>query len=383
MCRKGVFAFSGDPITHGHVQLIQRAAQLFTELHVVVLDNSSKQALFGLEHRLSMVKSVLANWNIPNLVITQWDRLLYAYTQLQGITHIVRGIREGDDCSWEFLLEDTYKSHQVQLDFVYMRAESKYRHIRSSWVKSMVQERASVHTMVPWCVKKSLERKILSQVKIGVTGSTGAGKTTIIQKLMEKISIPGVQTYHIDFDSLVHNIYDSGVTGSYQSYLKRVHKLLPDFCFDPETLVIHRVELRTFLYRIGLSRAKKCLDQILNILRIPLENELQIQCYDKKGILFLESAILLEHGLSYLCNGDVLLVEADKETLLDRLAVDDLLPLLSGLAAEKRKYHSELLPYEKGILWQIDTSTGAAVPVDQQIQTVSVELQKNFADWDK
>jgi pantetheine-phosphate adenylyltransferase len=132
--KKGIYAGSFDPITIGHIDMIERAARLCDSLTVLVIRNYSKSFMFSEEQRVEMIKAATAH--IPNLDIKFADGHLATYVLENGYDVSFRGIRNETDFSYEIQLAQIYaKFYNDKAETVYLMTDPRYSYISSSIVK--------------------------------------------------------------------------------------------------------------------------------------------------------------------------------------------------------------------------------------------------------
>lgn len=130
-----IYPGSFDPITSGHLNIIQRAANIFDRLIVCVMVNSTKRPLFTQEERVEMIRSVVGD--IPNVEVDYSDELLATYAKRKGSCVIVKGLRAGSDFENEFQMALTNHKINPTLDTMFLTAEHQYMFLSSSIVKEL------------------------------------------------------------------------------------------------------------------------------------------------------------------------------------------------------------------------------------------------------
>ena len=130
-----IYPGSFDPITSGHLNIIQRAARIFDKLIVCVMVNSGKTPLFTQEERVALIRRVTAN--IPNVEVDLSDDLLAEYAKRKGSCVIVKGLRAGSDFENEFQMALINHKINPDLDTMFLTAESQYMYLSSSTVKEL------------------------------------------------------------------------------------------------------------------------------------------------------------------------------------------------------------------------------------------------------
>ncbi len=130
-----IYPGSFDPITSGHLNIIQRAAKIFDRLIVCVMVNASKKPMFSQEERVAMVRSVVGD--ISNVEVDVSDALLAEYAKEKGSCVIVKGLRAGSDFENEFQMALINHKINPNLDTMFLTAEHQYMYLSSSTVKEL------------------------------------------------------------------------------------------------------------------------------------------------------------------------------------------------------------------------------------------------------
>ena len=160
-----IFPASFDPVTNGHVDLIDRVSKLsiFDELVVAIGINPAKPARFTLEERVEMLEAVIAPY--PNVAIDRYSGLTAQYAQERGACAIIRGLREVSDFEYEFQLARMNHLIAPQVDTLFMMASTEYAYLSSTLVAEIAQMGGAkvsdekLLEMVPPVVVKLLRRK--------------------------------------------------------------------------------------------------------------------------------------------------------------------------------------------------------------------------------
>lgn len=134
---KAIYAGSFDPLTNGHLWLIDRAAGIFNELIVAVGDNPGKEYAFSLEERVHLLKETLNNY--PNIKIGQFNgEFLVNYAMREGAKYIVRGIRNANDYEFERTIRYVNSDVCASIDTIFLIPPRDYAEVSSSLIKGFV-----------------------------------------------------------------------------------------------------------------------------------------------------------------------------------------------------------------------------------------------------
>ena len=152
-----VYPGSFDPITNGHVNLIERALELFDKLVVAVAHNPDKSALFSVEERLEMIR--VAMKNDPRVVAASFEGLLVDFVEKQGARVIVRGLRALSDFEYEFQMTLMNRKLNRKVDTIFLMTGYKWFYTSSRIIKEAASLGGSVRGLVPEIVHQRLKEK--------------------------------------------------------------------------------------------------------------------------------------------------------------------------------------------------------------------------------
>ena len=130
-----IYPGSFDPVTSGHLNIIQRAANIFDRLIVCVMVNAGKNPMFTLEERVELIRRV--THTLPNVEVDSSSELLADYAKRRGSCVIVKGLRAGSDFENEFQMALINHKINPELDTMFLTAESQYMYLSSSTVKEL------------------------------------------------------------------------------------------------------------------------------------------------------------------------------------------------------------------------------------------------------
>jgi pantetheine-phosphate adenylyltransferase len=164
MARTIIYPGSFDPITNGHLDLVQRAQSLFDEVIVAVSRNSAKNPIFTVEERVVLVKEATSAFARP-VEVTTFDGLLVDFAKNRGACAILRGLRAISDFEFEFQLALTNRHLSPQIETVFLMPRESYTYLSSSIVKEICSLDGPVSDFVPAHVEKALKAKYAARRK--------------------------------------------------------------------------------------------------------------------------------------------------------------------------------------------------------------------------
>lgn len=153
-----IYPGSFDPVTNGHLDIIERTAKIFDKVIVAILVNSSKTPTFTTEEKIDMLKR--ATSHIPNVEIEYFDGLLVNYVKSKGAHVIVKGLRAISDFEYEFQMAMLNKSVSPDIETLFMMTSNKYSYLSSSIVKELGRLGASVEDLVPDVIMDDVINKL-------------------------------------------------------------------------------------------------------------------------------------------------------------------------------------------------------------------------------
>lgn len=153
-----IYPGSFDPITNGHLDLIQRGARMFDRLIVSVLRNDRKQPLFSVEERMEMLREVVHVY--PNVEVASFDGLLVDHAAANKATVLLRGIRAISDYEYELQMALMNRRLRPDIETVFMMANETYSFISSRMVKEVFGLGGNISGLVPPSVEARLRRRM-------------------------------------------------------------------------------------------------------------------------------------------------------------------------------------------------------------------------------
>ena len=147
---------SFDPITVGHLDLVERGAAMFDQVILCVMVNGEKRPMFTPEERLEMARAALAH--IPNAQAEVWDGLLADFARGKGACALIKGVRNGIDFEWEYQMAQINRGLLPSLDTILLPARAEHLHISSTMVREMIRYHQSLDNCMPATAAAVLQR---------------------------------------------------------------------------------------------------------------------------------------------------------------------------------------------------------------------------------
>lgn len=158
--KTAVYPGSFDPVTFGHLDIIDRASEIFDKIIVSVFINYSKNPLFSVEERVEILKKVLKKK--PNIEIDCFDGLLVNYLKKRGVKVIIRGLRAVSDLEYEFQYAAANRTLHPDVETVFFMPRLRYSYLSSSVVREIARFGGDISKMVPPYVERRIKEKIRS-----------------------------------------------------------------------------------------------------------------------------------------------------------------------------------------------------------------------------
>ncbi len=160
--RRAIYPGSFDPLTNGHLDIIERASKLFDEIIVAVLDNPDKSAMFAPVERCAMITEVLPKINSANCLITvdSFQGLLVEYATTKEAKVIVRGIRAISDYEYELQMALMNRRLAPHLETVFLMSAEDYSYVSSRLVKQIFALGGKVDGLVPLLIEEKMRQKL-------------------------------------------------------------------------------------------------------------------------------------------------------------------------------------------------------------------------------
>jgi len=156
-----VYPGSFDPVTNGHIDILERTSGIFDKIVVAVVHNVTKQALFTLDERVELIKE--STRHLDNIEVECFNGLLADFLKAKQATVIIRGLRSITDFEYESHMSMMNKKLLPEVDTIFVMSDSQYIFVSSSGVKEAALLGGDVSSMVPPAVEKGLQEKLQSK----------------------------------------------------------------------------------------------------------------------------------------------------------------------------------------------------------------------------
>ncbi|ACG72323.1 pantetheine-phosphate adenylyltransferase [Anaeromyxobacter sp. K] len=361
-----LYAFSADPITYGHIDVVERVSRTFDRVIVGIGRNPAKKYLFSEDARVALARQTLGH--LSNVTVLAFRGMVVDVALEQGACVIVKGVRNAADFDYEQVHHLVGVSQRVGIDTHVLFARPSLAHVSSSVAKAIQAEHGFIHDYVPPAVKAALEEVLSGQLIVGVTGEPGAGKSLLCEQLVAAGRREGLAVHDVDLDGIAHAVLSGEDT---------------PLCAETRAALIDRFgrqvegsggvdRRRLAACAFGDPGAVRDLNRIMMpAVMVGLRKAL----YGLRGLVLLNSALLAEEGLLPLCNNRVILVGVHPDDRGARLAARgwDAAEVRARLAAQwraedkARAVEEAIARTRFGRLWHWD---GSAEPALERASTL-------------
>src|SRR5437763_640336 len=159
-----IYPGSFDPLTNGHLDLIERGSKIFDKLIIGILRNSEKEPLFSIPERRDMIEEMTAQYS--NVEVDTFDGLLVEYGMRKKATAVLRGIRAISDYEYELQMALMNRKLEPNLETVFMMPAETYSYLSSRLVREIARLGGSIEGLVPQMVEQRLREKLEPAVKL-------------------------------------------------------------------------------------------------------------------------------------------------------------------------------------------------------------------------
>ncbi len=370
---KAIYAFSGDPITYGHIDIIERASKIFDELIVAIGVNPDKKYTFSLEDRLDMAKESL--FKLVNVKVISFTGLLVDFAYENNISIIIRGIRNSTDLDYEYQMH-TANMTQRDIETIPIFARPELSHISSSIVKSIVKEQGRVEAYVPLYVKERLEKTLLDQKILCVTGAPATGKSFLCNRLVEIGRKNGEEVHNIDLDTIAHDILEVLKEEAYIMIRNNLANHFGEDILDENGMVKRKV--------LGekVFGEEEELSYLNTVMHPAIYERMRKVMYGLKGLILINAALLAESDFLTISNNHVVLVTASLEKQRKRMQqrgltdkqVENRIKSQYDFSRKKELIETAIEDKQYGRLWVLDTTDEDPLQIEQLFNEININL---------
>jgi pantetheine-phosphate adenylyltransferase len=156
--RRAIYPGSFDPITNGHLDILDRSLSLFSEVIIVVAGTERKNPLFTPDERVELIREVTANRK--GVRVDRWSGLIMEYAKIHQISAVIRGLRAASDFEYEFMMASMNKQLNADVETLFMMTAQNLYFVSSTMIKELFHYGGDVSDYVPEGVTKRLKEKI-------------------------------------------------------------------------------------------------------------------------------------------------------------------------------------------------------------------------------
>ena len=316
MSIKAVYPGSFDPVTYGHMNVVEQAAPLVDELILGIGINEGKVPVFSLEERRKILKAVTDH--LENVTVKPFRGMTVDFCRKECASVMIRGLRDENDARSEMSLARENRRQAPEIRTVFIPADSQLVDVSSSATKAILEVLGDVSNAVPMTVKQALESRKFHRYYIGVTGESGSGKSTITAAMAQQAEAEGIPVHHIDMDKLGHDILGKLMD---PLYIETRENLVAEFGEEikQDDGFIDRKVLGAKVFGNPGN-----IEKLNGIMEIPMLTYLRNEkLLGKTGLIVLDAALIAETGWSEKVNHNVVLVDAEDEVKEERLNARD------------------------------------------------------------
>ena len=158
MCQRVIYPGSFDPVTYGHIDLVERAREVFSEVIVAVAHNPQKKPLFSIEERVKMLGKAIKR--MDGVRIEDFDGLVVDYARKKNIHVIVRGLRMISDFEYEFQMALTNRRLAKEIEIIFLMPSEQFSFLSSKLLKEAASLGADLSSFVPSFVEEALKKRL-------------------------------------------------------------------------------------------------------------------------------------------------------------------------------------------------------------------------------
>ena len=346
--QKSIYCGSFDCFHKGHANIVRRALNMFDGVTILVANNPSKKYTFTAEERVRIIKHTIEDDNITVDILPN-SQLISDYAKSKGINTILKGIRDIKDVEYERMLHEITVAQEHGIDTCVLFANPVDAKISSSAVRELIKFNADVRDYVPLYTKQLLEAKVNKQYIIGVTGTIGSGKSYITKLLVNSKDLGERSVYgditqrpiNIDMDIIASELtYSDKYTWQNNHEVMELRNKIQHLLIGAAAESFPNIVKDTFASRI--FKDDDFNRKVQQLYKPVMIREIRKRIAGKTGLILLNGALLIDCDMQYLCNNNVIVVDAQNSTLETRL-----LERYKSIDEVHCRLNSQLLNYQK------------------------------------
>lgn len=158
MTRTAIYPGTFDPVTYGHLDIIDRISKLYDTVYIAVAENKEKSPLFSVQERVDMLEESLKGYE--NITVEGFDSLVVDYAAKRSSKVVIRGLRMISDFEYEFQMALTNRKLKPEIETIFMMPKELYSYLSSKLIKEIARLGADISDFVPKSVEKKLKQKM-------------------------------------------------------------------------------------------------------------------------------------------------------------------------------------------------------------------------------
>jgi len=158
MCQIAIYPGTFDPVTYGHIDLIKRAQEIFSEVIVAVAHNPHKKPLFSVKERVELLKKAVSG--MPGVTVDDFDGLVVSYAHRKKSKVLIRGLRMISDFEYEFQMALTNRKLSPDIETIFLMPHESYSYLSAKLLKEAASLGADLSCFVPDFVEEALKKKL-------------------------------------------------------------------------------------------------------------------------------------------------------------------------------------------------------------------------------
>jgi len=356
-----IYALTGDPLTRGHINIVERALRVFDKVLVAIGMNDAKKTLFSLKEREDMARAILYSYG-DRIEVKSFEGMLVDFAYENNIRTLIRGVRSSSDFDYERLLNDVNHYQGLGVDTFVLITDPKLSHVSSSAAKSIILNSGkNILDYVPLYAKRKLEEKMTGQYRIGITGEIASGKSYIssqFQKFRDRVEV-----HTINLDEIGRYILSVGDEPQFKKIRQDVGTR---FCLKSFSNIEDIKKLSSIIFENA-----EALEDFNKIMFEPMSLQIRKSLRNLKGLVIIESALFVELKFMDIVNNNIILVNVNRDEQIFRMkkrGYDDEM-IKNRLKAQwtfKEKLFSiqDTELFYGGSHWIIDNNCSTLGPID-------------------